>query len=61
MSYNNQPDLEEWCIEQFKNCEDGKLTTEQKTQFLDFIDENKHSKFIQSAFKKHLERNKNLN
>tara|TARA_R110000822_G_scaffold244669_1_gene373320 strand:- start:137 stop:328 length:192 start_codon:yes stop_codon:yes gene_type:complete len=58
MAYNNQPDWEEmpkelkdWLIQNFKDCEEGKLTEDQKTKFLDFIDDNKESKYVLDAFK----------
>tara|TARA_R110000823_G_scaffold243103_1_gene367392 strand:+ start:383 stop:550 length:168 start_codon:yes stop_codon:yes gene_type:complete len=47
-------ELKDWLIQNFKDCEDGKLTEKQKKLFLDFIDDNKESKYIYEAFKEAL-------
>lgn len=44
-------ELKDWLIQNFKDCEEGKLTEDQKTKFLDFIDDNKQSKYVLDAFK----------
>ena len=61
MAYNNQPDwvempkeLNDWLIQQFKDCEDNKLTEKQKTLFLDLVEKKKDNKYVQDAFMEHL-------
>ena len=67
MAYNNQPDwvempkeLKDWLIQNFKDCEDGKLTKEQKTLFLDLVEQNKDNKYFTDAFMEH-QKNKLIN
>tara|TARA_R110000796_G_scaffold38430_1_gene96689 strand:+ start:125 stop:388 length:264 start_codon:yes stop_codon:yes gene_type:complete len=49
----------EWLIEQFKDCEEGKLTKDQRIKFLDFLDEYKETKYLYDAFKEFQNNKKN--
>ena len=44
-------ELKDWIIQNYKDCEEDKLTEKQKTLFLDLVEENKWSKDFQDAFK----------
>ena len=44
-------EMKYWIIQNYKDCEEDKLTEDQRTKFLDFVEEYKWSKYLQDAFK----------
>ena len=43
-------ELKDWIIQNYKDCEDGKLGVIKKMLFLDLVEENKWNKDFQNAF-----------
>lgn len=44
-------EMKDWIIQNYKDCEEDKLTEDQRTKFLDLVEENKEDKDFQDAFK----------
>ena len=47
-------ELKDWLYQQFKDCEDGKLTQKQKELFLETMEDGKEIPEIQEVFKKYI-------
>ena len=47
-------ELKKWITQNYKDCEDGKLTEDQRNKFLDLVEDNLENKDFHDAFKEHL-------
>ena len=47
-------ELKKWITQNYKDCEDGKLTEDQRNKFLDLVENNLENKDFHDAFKEHL-------
>tara|TARA_R110000782_G_scaffold16896_3_gene47932 strand:+ start:3073 stop:3249 length:177 start_codon:yes stop_codon:yes gene_type:complete len=46
-------ELRDWLIKNFEDCENGKLTQDQRIKFLDLVGENLGDKEFEDAFKEY--------
>ena len=43
-------ELKDWLLKNFEDCENMKLTQDERIKFLEFIDNYKRSEYLQKAF-----------